>query len=85
MGLKVLHIDRNNYYGGACASLNLTNLYSKVRLATEENIINNIVAVWILCCASIPAAERAGPKLYIYTYIISKFTPPPPPQKQINV
>ena len=30
MGLKVLHIDRNNYYGGACASLNLTNLYGKV-------------------------------------------------------
>jgi Rab GDP dissociation inhibitor len=30
MGLKVLHIDRNNYYGGDCASLNLTNLYAKV-------------------------------------------------------
>jgi hypothetical protein len=23
-GMKVLHIDRNNYYGGASASLNLT-------------------------------------------------------------
>lgn len=25
----MLHIDRNNYYGGDCASLNLTNLYKK--------------------------------------------------------
>jgi RAB protein geranylgeranyltransferase component A len=32
LGWKVLHIDRNNYYGGDCASLNLTNLYAKVRL-----------------------------------------------------
>mmetsp|Transcript_25594 Transcript_25594/g.38372 ORF Transcript_25594/g.38372 Transcript_25594/m.38372 type:complete len:451 (+) Transcript_25594:440-1792(+) len=28
-GLKVLHVDRNNYYGADCASLNLTNLYAK--------------------------------------------------------
>ena len=27
--LQVLHIDRNGYYGGDCASLNLTNLYKK--------------------------------------------------------
>ncbi|KAF0774369.1 hypothetical protein AaE_001931 [Aphanomyces astaci] len=30
-GLKVLHLDRNNYYGGDCASLNLSNLYTKFR------------------------------------------------------
>lgn len=24
-------MDRNNYYGGECASLNLTNLYNKFR------------------------------------------------------
>jgi len=30
-GKKVLHIDRNNYYGGDCASVNLTNLYAKFR------------------------------------------------------
>lgn len=30
-GLKVLHIDRNNYYGGDCASLSLQNLYAKFR------------------------------------------------------
>ncbi|KAJ3097022.1 Rab GDP dissociation inhibitor alpha [Phlyctochytrium planicorne] len=30
-GKKVLHIDRNDYYGGASASLNLTQLYQKYR------------------------------------------------------
>ena len=28
-GLKVLHIDRNNYYGGASASLNLTQVRAR--------------------------------------------------------
>lgn len=28
-GLKVLHLDRNPWYGGECASLNLEQLYSK--------------------------------------------------------
>lgn len=30
-GLKVLHMDRNNYYGGASASLNLDQLFEKFR------------------------------------------------------
>jgi len=30
-GKKVLHLDRNNYYGGDCASLNLEQLYTKLR------------------------------------------------------
>jgi hypothetical protein len=30
-GLKVLHIDRNDYYGGASASLNLVELYRQFR------------------------------------------------------
>lgn len=30
-GKKVLHMDRNDYYGGECASLNLTQLYRKFR------------------------------------------------------
>lgn len=29
LGMKVLVVDRNNYYGGDSASLNLTNLYKK--------------------------------------------------------
>jgi len=34
-GKKVLHIDRNDYYGGECASLNITNLWQKFRPGTE--------------------------------------------------
>jgi len=30
-GKKVLHLDRNNYYGADCASLNLEQLYAKLR------------------------------------------------------
>ncbi|KAF4743934.1 Rab GDP dissociation inhibitor beta, partial [Perkinsus olseni] len=30
-GKKVLHLDRNGYYGGDCASLNLTTLWDKFR------------------------------------------------------
>jgi len=30
-GKKVLHMDRNNYYGGSCASLNLDQLYEKYK------------------------------------------------------
>ena len=30
-GKNVLHIDRNSYYGGDCASLNLTNLWEQYR------------------------------------------------------
>jgi Rab GDP dissociation inhibitor len=34
-GKKVLHLDRNDYYGGECASLNITNLWAKFRPGTE--------------------------------------------------
>jgi len=34
-GKKVLHLDRNDYYGGECASLNITNLFAKFRPGTE--------------------------------------------------
>ena len=34
-GLRVLHCDRNNYYGGACASLNLDQLYEKFSPETK--------------------------------------------------
>jgi len=34
-GKKVLHLDRNNYYGGDCASLNITNLFQRFRPGTE--------------------------------------------------
>jgi len=34
-GKKVLHVDRNNYYGGDCASLNLTQLWTKFRAGEQ--------------------------------------------------
>mmetsp|Transcript_16124 Transcript_16124/g.37740 ORF Transcript_16124/g.37740 Transcript_16124/m.37740 type:complete len:456 (+) Transcript_16124:90-1457(+) len=34
-GKKVLHLDRNSYYGGECASLNITNLWEKFRPGTD--------------------------------------------------
>ncbi|CDJ31041.1 GDP dissociation inhibitor 2, related [Eimeria mitis] len=34
-GKKVLHLDRNNYYGGDGASLSLTNLYNKFKPGTS--------------------------------------------------
>jgi Rab GDP dissociation inhibitor len=34
-GKKVLHLDRNGYYGGECASLNITNLWEKFRPGTQ--------------------------------------------------
>lgn len=34
-GKKVLHLDRNDYYGGECASLNITNLWQKFRPGVE--------------------------------------------------
>ena len=35
LGMKVLVVDRNNYYGGESASLNLTNLFKKFRGGAE--------------------------------------------------
>lgn len=34
-GKKVLHLDRNGYYGGETASLNITNLWQKFRPGSE--------------------------------------------------
>lgn len=36
-GMKVLHMDRNNYYGADCASLNLDQLYQKFREGTKPS------------------------------------------------
>lgn len=37
MGRKVLHVDRNNYYGADSASLNLSNLYAKYNGGAEPS------------------------------------------------
>ena len=36
-GKRVLQVDRNNYYGADCASLNLTNLYEKFNAGTPPD------------------------------------------------
>jgi len=36
-GLKVLHMDRNNYYGGASASLNLTQLFQELKKEAQPS------------------------------------------------
>jgi Rab GDP dissociation inhibitor len=36
-GLKVLHMDRNNYYGGASASLNLTQLFQQLKGSAQPS------------------------------------------------
>lgn len=36
-GKKVLHMDRNDYYGGDCASLDLTRLYRKFKNGAAPN------------------------------------------------
>jgi len=38
-GLKVLHLDRNNYYGADGASLNLTNLYQKFNAGEVDKYV----------------------------------------------
>lgn len=36
-GLRVLHCDRNGYYGGACASLNLQQMFEKFKSTAQQN------------------------------------------------
>jgi len=36
-GLKVLHLDRNGYYGGACASLNINQLFEQFKGGAKPN------------------------------------------------
>jgi Rab GDP dissociation inhibitor len=37
-GLKVLHMDRNKYYGGDCASLNLNQLFQKFNKTPRDDL-----------------------------------------------
>jgi len=38
LGMKVLHVDRNGYYGGDCASLSLSELFEKFGKDLPENV-----------------------------------------------
>jgi len=59
-GMRVLQMDRNNYYGADCASLNLTNLYEKFNAgAPPENLGANrdfnvdLIPKFIMACGNL--------------------------------
>lgn len=59
-GLKVLHLDRYNYYGAECASLNLSNLYSKFQagdpptyLGSNRDYNVDLIPKFIMACGKL--------------------------------
>jgi len=59
-GKKVLHIDRNGYYGAECASLNLTNLYAKFEagevppsLGSNRDYNVDLIPKFIMACGNL--------------------------------
>uniref|UniRef100_A0A7R9WAK8 Rab GDP dissociation inhibitor n=1 Tax=Pseudictyota dubia TaxID=2749911 RepID=A0A7R9WAK8_9STRA len=59
-GMKVLHLDRNGYYGADCASLNLTNLYKKFNageppseLGTNRDYNVDLIPKLIMACGNL--------------------------------
>jgi len=59
-GKKVLHIDRNGYYGADCASLNLTNLYQKFNagevpstLGSNRDYNVDLIPKFIMACGNL--------------------------------
>jgi len=59
-GKKVLHIDRNGYYGADCASLNLTNLYAKFEagdvppsLGSNRDYNVDLIPKFIMACGNL--------------------------------
>lgn len=59
-GKKILHLDRNNYYGAECASLNLTNLYEKFKageapkhLGENRDYNVDLIPKFIMACGNL--------------------------------
>lgn len=59
-GKKVLHMDRNGYYGADCASLNLTNLYQKFQagevpsyLGSNRDYNVDLIPKFIMACGNL--------------------------------
>ncbi|KAL7438787.1 hypothetical protein ACHAXH_004260 [Discostella pseudostelligera] len=59
-GMRVLHMDRNNYYGADCASLNLTNLYEKFNagkpadnLGANRDFNVDLIPKFIMACGNL--------------------------------
>ena len=60
MGMKVLHLDRNNFYGSECASLNLTTLYKKFNadappayLGANRDYNVDLIPKFIMACGNL--------------------------------
>jgi Rab GDP dissociation inhibitor len=59
-GKKVLHMDRNGYYGADCASLNLTNLFEKFQagevpsyLGSNRDYNVDLIPKFIMACGNL--------------------------------
>jgi len=59
-GQKILHVDRNNYYGADCASLNLTNLFKKFNetdvpehLGANRDYNVDLIPKFIMACGNL--------------------------------
>lgn len=59
-GKKVLHVDRNGYYGAECASLNLTNLFEKFNagevppnLGSNRDYNVDLIPKFIMACGNL--------------------------------
>jgi len=59
-GKKVLHVDRNGYYGAECASLNLTNLFEKFQagevpsnLGSNRDYNVDLIPKFIMACGNL--------------------------------
>mmetsp|Transcript_10583 Transcript_10583/g.20610 ORF Transcript_10583/g.20610 Transcript_10583/m.20610 type:complete len:463 (-) Transcript_10583:2273-3661(-) len=59
-GMRVLQMDRNNYYGADCASLNLTNLYKKFdageppqSLGANRDFNVDLIPKFIMACGNL--------------------------------
>ena len=59
-GKKVLHVDRNGYYGAECASLNLTNLFEKFQagpvptnLGANRDYNVDLIPKFIMACGNL--------------------------------
>jgi len=60
LGKRVLHMDRNGYYGAECASLNLSNLYTKFKAGTPPDYLGasreynvDLIPKFIMACGNL--------------------------------
>ncbi|KAJ2553094.1 Rab GDP dissociation inhibitor alpha [Coemansia sp. RSA 1933] len=72
-GKKVLHIDRNDFYGGECASLDLSQLYQRFRGGADAKAPTNLGRERDYCVDLIPKFLMTGEglvKVLVYTNVM---------------